>query len=292
MLDVIYDMETADPDDAFTLCFLAGHPKVNLRGVTITPGSKDQIAIVKHLLKLLNKSDVLVGGRNPEHPKTCVSEFHYKWLGKIEPSTDNHLAFEILYQTLHQYPDCILLTGAALTNLKLLFNNYPNTKIKRWVGQGGFAGDNVVDIEHRLEKFVGKITCPTFNFNGDPTAAKLLLSSSNIETRDLVSKNVCHGVVYNQEMQEKVKSYRNNNVGIYMIYDGMSTYLKRHSSGKMFHDPLAACVLFNREVCTFKEVEIYREKGEWGSVLKENTNTFISVSVDHEKFFKTLVNIE
>ena len=35
--DVVWDMETGDPDDFLTLLMLAGHPQVNLRAVTVTP---------------------------------------------------------------------------------------------------------------------------------------------------------------------------------------------------------------------------------------------------------------
>jgi len=41
MKEIIFDMETGDPDDLFTLILLCGHPKVNLLGVSITPGTID-----------------------------------------------------------------------------------------------------------------------------------------------------------------------------------------------------------------------------------------------------------
>lgn len=301
-MNVIFDMETSDPDDALTLCFLAGHPIVKLRAVTVTPGSKDQIGLVKHLLKKLDRTDVLVGSRTVDtqalqshgagralHPKICVSEFHYRWLGKIEPEIAPD-AVEILHQTYQSFPDCTLLTGAALHNPKNFLNKYPETKIPLWVGQGGFAGEGVVPPELQLLKFSKLKTCPTFNFNGDVVGAKLMLSSSQISRRLLVSKNVCHGVVYTPEMHEQVKPHKDNNPGIALIYQGMTVYLKK-SLGKAFHDPLAACTMINPKICEFKEVEVYREKGEWGSVLKEGTNTFISISVDFPEFVRTLVGL-
>ena len=36
MIDISFDMETSDPDDVFTLCLLAHHPRVNLVSVTVT----------------------------------------------------------------------------------------------------------------------------------------------------------------------------------------------------------------------------------------------------------------
>ena len=34
--DVVWDMETGDPDDFLTLLLLLGHPQVNLKAVTVT----------------------------------------------------------------------------------------------------------------------------------------------------------------------------------------------------------------------------------------------------------------
>ena len=98
MIDVAFDMETSDPDDVFTLCILAHHPKVNLKCITITPGSRHQVGLVKHILKLLNK-DIPVGSKNINHPKECVSGFHYNWLGKILPAEADGIGSDILYET-------------------------------------------------------------------------------------------------------------------------------------------------------------------------------------------------
>src|SRR5688500_16385331 len=37
-VDIIFEMETSDPDDFFTLCFLLSHPQPRLRAVVIHPG--------------------------------------------------------------------------------------------------------------------------------------------------------------------------------------------------------------------------------------------------------------
>ena len=38
-LNIVFDMESQDPDDFFTLCFLLSHPNSNLCAVTIYPGN-------------------------------------------------------------------------------------------------------------------------------------------------------------------------------------------------------------------------------------------------------------
>jgi hypothetical protein len=47
LIDVAWDMETGDPDDFTTLLLLLGHPQVNLIGVTIAPGTPDQVGVVR-----------------------------------------------------------------------------------------------------------------------------------------------------------------------------------------------------------------------------------------------------
>ncbi|MFB2980068.1 hypothetical protein [Microseira sp. BLCC-F43] len=47
-------METGDPDDFLTLLLLLGHPAVNLKAVTITPGSPQQIGLVRKALSFFN----------------------------------------------------------------------------------------------------------------------------------------------------------------------------------------------------------------------------------------------
>lgn len=286
-IDISFDMETADPDDVFTLCMLSHHPKVNLRSVTITPGSRHQVGLVKHILKLLWKEDVPVGSKNINHPKECVSQFHYNWLGKIAPADADGTGADVLWNSKDSTQDYKIVCGASLGNLSAF--SQLDVIIPEVVIQGGFAGDNIVPPELVLEKFKGKITCPTFNLNGDVKAALHVLSSLNITKRTFVSKNVCHGVIYDQAMHEFMLPYKNNNPGLSLMIDGMTHYLQKTPTGKAFHDPLAACVAIDQSICTFKDVELYREKGEWGSRFSETPNARISISVDMDKFCKTII---
>jgi pyrimidine-specific ribonucleoside hydrolase len=298
-MNVMFDMETADPDDAMTLCFLLSHPRVHLVAVTLTPGSEEQVGLVKRVLDIcgydgFNYIGIRDGGYN--NNASCVSTFHHKWLGKIETAKPNGDATTIIHQTISAFPNATLLTGAALTNpcnaLTKLGQDYlteSGQKLDHWVAQGGFAGDSVVPPEYRLDKFKGKETCPTFNFNGNPKAAEYLLSTDKIKLRHCVSKNVCHGMYYDHEMHEMVKPHKDKNAALNLIYKGMEIYLAKKPKGKLFHDPLAAASMINPEICQWKEVELYRRHGQWGSKLKDGTNTFISISADRDKFIETLV---
>ena len=85
MKNIIFDMETNDPDDYITLLLLLGHPDVNLKAVTITPGSAYQVGLVERTLKIFQK-DIPIGAFNIEHPKTCISDWHENAYGQITPS--------------------------------------------------------------------------------------------------------------------------------------------------------------------------------------------------------------
>jgi pyrimidine-specific ribonucleoside hydrolase len=290
-INVLYDMETQDPDDLFALAILASHPRVRLRAVCLTPGGLHQTDLIRHVLKTLRKSDVPIGSFDLTYAKDPVGAWWRQFLGDIpyEGGVEPQVGWEVYDQTLSEYPDLVVITGAAPKNLGAFLRVYDVSRIERWVAQGGFAGDSVVPPEHRLDKFAGRETCATFNFNGDPKSALLALGSENILERRLVSKNVCHGLVYDKEMHSRMTFIQNKNRGLHLLYRGMAHYLERHPSGKLFHDPLAVCAAINPGVLEYREVELYREKGKWGSRLCSGTNTWISIKADHEAFFKTMV---
>ncbi len=64
MIDVVWDMETSDPDDFLTLLLLLGHPEVNLKAVTVTPGTPAQIGLVNHAISNLFGLDIPIGAYN------------------------------------------------------------------------------------------------------------------------------------------------------------------------------------------------------------------------------------
>jgi pyrimidine-specific ribonucleoside hydrolase len=289
MIDILFDMETQDPDDLFTLCFLLSHPDVNLLAITLNPGSFEQIGLVRGVLDRLGRGDLPIGARNPKSTGKAISEFHFAFLGRPTPCDADAVAHELLASKLAEFPRAVWFTGAPLHNGRLLLSHHRDVKIERWVAQGGFAGDSLVSPEHRLDKFAGRETCVSHNFSVDSKAALALLASDRIASRDLVSKNVCHGVCYDAGMHQKMRDYREANSALAMIYDGMECYLKEVPSGKLFHDPLAASLVIDRSIATWAEVEVYFQKGEWGARRTTGTNTFITLSVDHKRFFQTLV---
>lgn len=289
-LEIIFDMETRDPDDFFALCFLLSHPDVHLILVTANPGSAEQVALIREVLSRCDANGIPVGSRNSKSNPNAVSEFHYDVLGKTGRAEPDGIAHELLAGAFEAHPKATFLTGAPLHNGRLLLNNHPTLQIQRWVGQGGFAGDNVVPPKQRLDKFASLETCVTRNLSADGKSARMMLASSQILRKELVSKNVCHGVSYDQQMHKRLCEVGLGRAGVRLIYQGMGCYLRQHPEGKMFHDPLAACVAVNPEIVTFAEVEMYEVSGAWEARSAKDTNTFITTAVDQERFIDTLVH--
>merc|ERR1712178_567588 len=172
-------------------------------------------------------------------------------------------------------------------------------KLGRWVAQGGFAGEGVVPSEKQLPQFKGMSACPTWNFLGNIPAAQAALSSSAIGRKVCVSKNVCHAVVYDAEWHQALKAAleaeqrleRNGRgaVALGIMYKATEDYLAKNPGGKKLHDPLALAVALDESVCELVEVELFYQKGKWGSRLSPGSDIWISTDYDNEKFQTTLL---
>jgi len=287
-IDVVWDMETGDPDDFLTLLLLCGHPAVNLKAVTVTPGSRHQVGVVRWALAAMGR-DIPVGAFNIDHPKECVSGWHYRAYGDMPPSDEAAPGWQVLAENFDE--DTTFITGAPLKNLGALIargDDAPDWKLGRWFAQGGFAGEGVVPPELQLSKFAGLDVVPTYNFNGAPRAALAALTDPRIGARWLVSKNVCHRVYYDPEVHRQVTAVKDQSRALQLIWKGMERYLKKKRDGKKFHDPLAACCAINPDIGTWVPVEMFRRGGKWGARCKEGSDTHIIIDYDPVAFLKTL----
>jgi inosine-uridine nucleoside N-ribohydrolase len=303
MIDVVWDMETGDPDDFLTLLLLLGYPQVNLKAVAVTPGTPDQVGVVRRALEWFGR-DIPVGAHNLDHqPRSvreqgdpgegrhgprgvCVSSWHYKAYGDIPSSRDAAPGGEVLHA--HCDESTTLVTGAPLKNLGAAMR-LPNFRVGRLVVQGGFAGEGVVPPERQLDKFRGLVTCPTYNLNGDPRSAEAALVHPGIGVRRFVSKNVCHGVYYDAGMHSAVTAVKHRSPSLQRIWQGMEVYLDKSPEGKKFHDPLAACCAIDEAIGEWAEVELFRARGGWGSRPSPGSNTWIITGYDHDRFVRTLL---
>jgi pyrimidine-specific ribonucleoside hydrolase len=375
MIDLVWDMETGDPDDFVTLLLLLGHPGVNLKAVTITPGTPDQVGLVRRALGWFGRS-IPVGAYDLDHRTpsaergegpgrgryegrgACVSSWHYAAYGEAPPSRDAAPGGEVLREACDGATT--LVTGGPLKNLGAAMK-LPGFRVGRLVVQGGFAGEGVVPAGRQLAKFRGRVTCPSYNLNGDPRSALAALAFPGIGVKRFVSKNVCHGVVYDRALHAVVGALADRSRSLGLIWQGMEVYLRRSAperpgrprneavsapvvslvgakgerygevareaaldaaraqgldlvemagggpvpvcrlvpppgaidpdagpQGKIFHDPLAACCAIDESIGEWAEVEVYRERGEWGARPSPGSGVWIITGYDRERFVRTL----
>ena len=107
-------------------------------------------------------------------------------IGKIREGNLKELGIKINYTI----PDDtnIVFCGGALTNLSKFIENH---KISILVMNGGFVGDNIVPKKDRLDKFDGKKTIRTFNFNCDIQSTDKILKSSTEKIGKYFSRKKC-----------------------------------------------------------------------------------------------------
>jgi len=191
-----------------------------------------------------------------------------------------------------------LVTGGPLHNLAAALR-MDGFQLGRWVAQGGFAGEGVVPAERQMDKFKGMEVCPTWNFCGNIPAAQAALASTAISRKVCVSKNVCHSVYYDMEWHQALgaaaaAAARNAPkarpaVALGMMHKAMDAYLRKKPGGKKLHDPLALATALDETVCELAEVQLFCQKGKWGSRLAPYSNTWISIAYDPVKFMKALL---
>jgi pyrimidine-specific ribonucleoside hydrolase len=287
MQNIVWDMETGDPDDFLTLLLLLGHPAVTLKAVTVTPGAPDQIGLVRRALSWFGR-DLPVGSNNIDHPRNCVSAWHYRVYGNFPPSREAEPVGPLLARLCDA--NTTLVTGGPPKNLgdALMHEGF---SLGCWVAQGGFAGEGVVPADRQLPKFRGRTVCPSYNFNGAPQAARDALASPAIGSRYLVSKNVCHGAVYDAAVHAQVGAVKDRSLSLRLIWQGMDAYLRRHPEGKALHDTLAACCAIDPAIGTWEEVTVFHEQGGWGARKATGTRTYIITGYDPAQFLSILLAV-
>jgi pyrimidine-specific ribonucleoside hydrolase len=290
-IDVLWDMETNDPDDFLTLLFLLGHPRIALRAVTIMPGTPQQVGLVRRAVNEWFGRDIPIGAYRLGQESNAVSPWHTGAYGPAPISTDARPGGEVLLDSCGEH--AMLITGAPLKNLGEALRLEAATgrplRLREAVIQGGFVGEGVVPHERQLPKFAGLVTCPSFNLNGDPKTALAVQRHPGIPLRRFVSKNVCHGVIYDGEMHALFGAVKDQSVSLAYIWQGMEHYLHRRPDGKALHDLLAAACAIDPAIGTWAEVELYRERGEWGARLSAGSGTWIIVDYVRERFLATLL---
>lgn len=242
-MNVLFDMETGDPDDLITLLMLLNNSEVNLVGVTCYQGSPIQIGLIQEVLQRANL-DIPIGGWNSIEPKE-LSPYYTKVMGTWKAQEAIYTPIEVFEKVFQNYSDNIhVLTGAPLTNIKEVIEKLPHITIPHMTTQGGYIG-SLVAMEKQLAKFRGRPSFRTYNLGNDIEAFNIVNNSSQIKDLTYVTKDLCHGFVYNKKIHQEIQ-FASHPIG-QLLQKCLEQYALANKE-KAMHDPLAMLFMIYPEL--------------------------------------------
>jgi len=280
----VFSMETGDPDDVLALVFLLGHPRIMLEGVLVTKGSPEQIGLVRHVLGMFGRGDLPVGAFDIETTSRPNLAWYRNVYGDFSPSRDAETGPTLLAGICG--PETTLISGAPMENIAAALND-PAFTCGKLLAQGGFCGANLVPPERQLEKFRGRIACPSWNLDGNRGAAKAVMRTKKLGPQYYVAKNVCHGVEHNSEIQARLEEVRHKSPTLGHLCEVLGIELKRGKRRRL-HDVLCAACAIDGSIGQWEEVRLRRVKEGWMAEACPGSRTKILVAVDEERFLGVL----
>jgi inosine-uridine nucleoside N-ribohydrolase len=279
-----------DPDDVFALLYLV-QAGATLRAVTVSPGDRDQIALLRWLLGKIGV-DVPVGAARFLSDKRSLSGPHEQMLekdGAARLGDADGYGVDIIESTLIAYPDCEIYGCGPLKSLGAYLERHhsvENPLRNRVTVQGGFIGYDVHGQEvARLDKFEGLRKVPTFNLGGCKKSSLLLLE--RVETPRFIGKNLCHTIRYTRAEHTRLKPEVSS---IYALFQElMDDYLATHDE-KVMHDVIAAVGHLHPEYFQWFHGEMYREQGEYGTRPSDSPRHFVAVDVDRRRLWESILS--
>lgn len=263
---------------------------IDISGIAITPGDPDQIAIGRFIAKLLNK-DIPIIASVKNRDKNSVNKFHRDILNEYGISLTSKPDYEGYCHVSNfiDYETDVFICGPPQAFGELVQKRNP--QIRKLVIQGGFLSYDIHNVPcQKLDKFIGKQEVPTFNLNGAGMNGEYAVNANCSELR-MIGKNLCHTIIYDQNIHNKVCQTTPKNEVIKIIRSCMTKYLKKHKNGKKFHDPLAAVAYNHPEIFKWVRGNPYKNNGYWGTILK-NDGGFVAADVNRDKFWDIIASGE
>ncbi len=277
-----------DIDDAICLTYLLANPKCELLGITTVTGEPEKRAMLASSLCLLAGKDIPIfpGVSSPliiEQQQKIAQQTKSLEKWKHKKDFPNGKAIEFMRKTIRENPgEVTLLTIGPLTNIGLLFKvdeEIPSL-LKGLVMMCGY-------FKHKVEGW-NKLE---WNAKGDYHASDIVYKA-NLKTHRSIGIDVTSQVTMNsQEFKDKFSKE---------IFKPLQDYAQHwydYSQTVTFHDPLAAAVIFNDEICEFEKGNVSMELNDnenagftnWQT--DENGKHEIAVNVNKEKFFEEYFSV-
>ncbi|MCM8815982.1 MAG: nucleoside hydrolase [Candidatus Omnitrophica bacterium] len=273
---VILDTDIGtDIDDAICLGYLLKNPECELLGITTVSGESEKRAMIASYLCEKAGKDIPVypGLTEPfiGQQKQKVAQ-QFEFLEKISyKKTFEKDWFNFLRRTIRENPYQVnLITIGPLTNIGILFKidpELPSLLKSMYIMGGMFFGEN-----KKVE----------WNISIDPYAAATVFSSPVKEMY------ICGLDVTTRVRLEKdriIEKFSKN----FLLKEvlNFAEIWFRNSEVITFHDPLAAAVLFEKNLCRFKKGKVFVDQiGITGFIEDKEQNSFVAQDVNENIFFE------
>jgi inosine-uridine nucleoside N-ribohydrolase len=277
-----------DPDDLLALCWLAaaGH---TVAGLILSPGDVDQTALAAWWARRVDATPWIGWQRDWQGEKRSVNLWHHNLLRHLGGQLGEPPVVEdarILFRGWAQ--------GVPAGERSLLTIGPPT--VAAWAAQEGLLGWARVTLQGgflgyhqheylcpRLDRFLGRDTCPTFNLGGDPRAATVLADCGGLRKR-WVGKNVCHTI---ELTRDRLAAFQGPSSAAAELFVAAATFYLREHPGKLLHDPTAAVLHVDPAVGRWVRGTPYRERGAWGTRLDPRGDEVLA-DVDREALWHHL----
>jgi purine nucleosidase len=273
----------SDIDDTLCLAYLLCQTQCEILGITTVSGdSVNRAKLASALLKAAGRDGIPIypGVEQPLlNPQKQPVAHQVRYLSKWphESKFPEGHAIEFMRRTIRENPNEItLLAVGPLTNVALLFAADP-------------------EIPRLLKRLVIMCGVFTYIYQGDPCLsewnarcdphATAMVYNAPVKNIISVGLDVTGQVV--MEKDEIIKRFNTDLLKVVLDFSGV---LDNTRKSIVFHDPLAAAVIFKREICDFKrgnvEVEIGNNRLEGLTYWKEDTNgkNDVAFGVNKEMF--------
>jgi purine nucleosidase len=270
----------SDIDDAVALAYLLAHRDAEIVGVTTVSGNTEQRAACVRALCDAAGADVAVhaglsgplldGPGQPDVPQ-------YAAIATRAATTATRDAIEFMRETIHDRPGEIeLLTIGPLTNVAVLFALDPGipSLLRGMTSMGGWY-------------FSARPTVVEWNICVDPTAAAIAFRHAP-RRHTCVGIDVTHGLTIDRSEIE----HQFARTPVLRVVLQMAHVFFRDTDHITFHDPLAAALIFEPDLCRFETgdvtINVTPDAPGYGFTRftpNPEGRARAAVAVDHDAFF-------
>jgi len=257
VLPVILDTDIGtDIDDALALAYLLRQPQCRLLGITTVTGQpRARAALADALCRAAGRTDIPIhagqdvginlGPVQPECDQAAILAHHpHRSPDDFPP----YSAVAFLREQIHAHPgEITLLTIGPLTNIGVLFTLDPETPklLKRLVRMGGLFEWGVRGM------------CREWNIRCDPVASAIVFRAP---VPELVAIGLDVTTQCRKPTTEVITRFRQRGGFLHVAADAAEIWARKGRAQVTFHDPLAAAVVFQPDLCEYKagrvEVEL------------------------------------